>query len=76
MHLPWKALLRPRLPIFAFHPVRSAERRYSAIRARFSRGSRAIYLAKSGSLGGRGPPGRRRRRELQALSNSLQLASW
>lgn len=29
----------------------------------------------SKTIGGRGPPGRRRRPELQAMSNSLQLAS-
>jgi len=50
-----------------------SERRSSARKGlvlRFARSSEAIP---PDPIGGRGPPGRHRRPELQALSNSLQL---
>ncbi len=49
---------------------------YSFGNGRFRLAVQSAQAIRSGSLGGRGPPGRRRRLELQALSNSLQLTSF
>jgi hypothetical protein len=58
-----------------FRPASASEDRYSAFNGCFWRVGRPIEAALSCVIGGRGPPRRRSRPELQALSNSLQLTS-
>jgi hypothetical protein len=58
-----------------FRVASVSEGRYSFGNGRFRRAVQPAPAIPSGSLGGRGPPRRRSRRELQALSNSLQLTS-
>jgi len=56
-------------------PSGASEHCYSVFNGRFWRGRQPVQTVLYGSLGGRGPPGRLCRPELQALSNSLQLTS-
>ena len=50
-----------------------AECRYNSRKDLFPRLMRPRWTILPSPIGGRAPPGRRRRPELQALSNSLQL---
>ena len=52
-----------------------SERRSSARKGLVLRFARSSEAVPPDPIGGRGPPGRHRRPELQALSNSLQLTS-
>jgi hypothetical protein len=56
-------------------PASASEHRYSDAKGHFWRAGQPVQTALAVSPGGRGPPGRRSRFELQALSNSLQLTS-
>ena len=56
-----------------FPPVRASEDHYSDSDGYFLRIRQPVQAALPGFIGGRSPPGRRSRYELQALSNSLQL---
>ena len=55
---------------------RLTSNRYSGFKRRFVPTVRLVPSPQIAFHGGRGPPERRRRPELQALSNSLQLTSW
>ncbi len=54
----------------------ASEERYSACISALESICPANRGIAGGAISGRGPPGRRRRSELQAMSNSLQLTSW
>jgi len=61
------------LAVGHFRPVSASESHYSDSDGYFWRIGRPVQAGRPDSIGGRGPPGRRSRPELQALSNSLQL---
>jgi hypothetical protein len=56
-------------------PTKGNGTRYSASNVPIRSTAAPITDGFGGAISGRGPPGRRSRLELQALSNSLQLAS-
>jgi hypothetical protein len=58
-----------------YTPPRSAEAGYNSVCVDCWQLQRRCQRRKPAGLWGRGPPGRRGGRELQALSNSLQLTS-
>jgi hypothetical protein len=69
--VPW----RRRARMGCFQPANASEHRHSDVKRHFLRAGQPVQTALSGSIRGRSSPRQGGRRELQAMSNSLQLTS-